>query len=150
MIVDSCLFITEFYSLFISLRRLDKRLADSRFNYNVQNYNKIQHKLFLCQNQGCTTCGSQAVKKWRENEKIKRKWRENEEVERKWRENEEVEKKWKDKRIWRKIHSLHLLILSLFSPSLSISYTKIYHNLSQNVNYGTFVANVTKNLIYTL
>ena len=34
---------------------------------------------------------------------------------------------------------------SLFiSPSLSISYIKICHILSQNVKYGIFVANVTK------
>ena len=43
--------------------------------------------------------GSQAARKWRENEKMKRKWR--------------------------KIHSLHFLIFSLFPPSLSISYNKI-------------------------
>ena len=42
--------------------------------------------------QGCTTCGSRAVRKWRENEKMKRKWRENEEMERKCRENEEMER----------------------------------------------------------
>ena len=34
--------------------------------------------------------------------------------------------------------------LSLFPPSLSISYIKICHILSQNVKYGIFVANVTK------
>ena len=49
-------------------------------------------------------------------------------------------------RKWREIHSLHFLILSLFLPSLYISYIKICHILSQNVKYGTFVANVTKNL----
>ena len=47
-------------------------------------------------------------------------------------------------RNWREIHTLHFLILSLFLPSLSISYIKICHILSQNVKYGTFVANVTK------
>ena len=47
-------------------------------------------------------------------------------------------------RIWRKIHSLHFLIFSLYPPSLSISYIKIGHILSQNVKYGIFVANVTK------
>ena len=31
--------------------------------------------------------GSQAARKWRENERMKRKWRENEEIERKWRKN---------------------------------------------------------------
>ena len=32
--------------------------------------------------------------------------------------------------------SLHFLILSLFPPSLSISYIKICHILSQNIKYG--------------
>ena len=45
----------------------------------------------------------------------------------------------------REIHSLHFLILSLFPPSLSISSIKICHILSQNINYGTFVTNGTKN-----
>ena len=53
-------------------------------------------------------------------------------------------------RKWREIHSLYFLILSLFSPSLSISYIKICHILSQNVRYGTFVASVTKNLTWAL
>ena len=57
----------------------------------------------------------------------------------KWRENEEMERKW------REIHSLHFLIFSFFPPSLSISYIKNCLILSQNVKYGTFVANVTKN-----
>ena len=84
--------------------------------------------------QGCTNCGSLAawLRENEENEKMKRKWRENEEMERKWRE----------------IHSLHFLIFSLFPPSLSISYIKNCFILSQNVKYGTFVANVTKNLKY--
>ena len=42
--------------------------------------------------QDCTSCGSLAARKWRENEKIKRKWRENEEMERKWRENGEMKR----------------------------------------------------------
>ena len=42
-------------------------------------------------------------------------------------------------RKWRK----NFLILSLYPPSLSISYIKIGHILSQNVKYGIFVANVT-------
>ena len=46
-------------------------------------------------------------------------------------------------RKWREIDSLHFLILSLFPPSLSISYVKNCLNLSQNVKTGTFVANVT-------
>ena len=45
----------------------------------------------------------------------------------------------------RKIHSLHFLIFSLFPPSLSISCIKNCLILSQNVKYGTFVANITKN-----
>ena len=84
---------------------------------------------------------SRAARKWRENEEMKRKWRENEEMKRKWRENEEME---------REIHSQDFLILCLFPPSLSISYIKNCHILSQNVKYGTFVANVTKNLTYAL
>ena len=84
---------------------------------------------------------SQAARKWRENEEMKRKWRENEEMKRKWRENEEME---------REIHSQDFLILCLFPPSLSISYIKNCHILSQNVKYGTYVANVTKNLTYAL
>ena len=60
-------------------------------------------------------------------------------MQRKWRENEDIE--------W---DSLHFIILSLFPPTLSISYTKIWHILSQKVRYGTFVVNVTKNLTYGL
>ena len=40
---------------------------------------------------------------------------------------------------------------SLFISSLSINFLYqnfLYHILSQNVKYGTFVANVTKNLTY--
>ena len=58
-----------------------------------------------------------------------------EEMEREWGENEEMERDW----------------LSTFPHSLSISslsYIKNVHNLSQNVKYGTFVANVTKILKY--
>ena len=84
--------------------------------------------------QGCTTCGRLAARKWRENEKIKRKWRENEEIEMKWREYEEMER-----------DSLSTFSHFLFILSLSINFI-----LSQNVKYGTFVANVAKNLIYTL
>ena len=53
-------------------------------------------------------------------------------------------------RKWREIDSLHFLILSLFPPSLSISYIKMRHILLQNVKYGTFVANVTKISTYAL
>ena len=49
-------------------------------------------------------------------------------------------------RKWREIHSLHFLIFSFFPPSLSISYIKNCLILSQNVNYCTFVANVTKKI----
>ena len=66
---------------------------------------------------------------------------------RKWRENEENGERM---RKWKEIHSLHFLTFSLFPPSLSISYIKNCHILSQNVKYGTFVANVTKNLTYAL
>ena len=80
-------------------------------------------------------------KLWQPCSRAARKWRENEEMKRKWRENEEME---------REIHSQDFLILCLFPPSLSISYIKNCHILSQNVKYGTFVANVTKNLTYAL
>ena len=50
----------------------------------------------------------------------------------------------------REIPSLHLLISSLFPPSLSISYIKNCFILSQNVKYGTFFANVTKKVSYAL
>ena len=80
--------------------------------------------------QGCKTFGCLAATKWRENEKMKRKLRENEEMER---------------------DLLSTFPHSLFiSPPLSISYIKICHILSQNVKYGLFVANVTKNLTYVL
>ena len=49
---------------------------------------------------------------------------------------------------WREIHSLHFHIYSLFPTCLSISYIKNCHILSQNVKYGTCVANDTKNLPY--
>ena len=78
--------------------------------------------------------GSLASRKWRDNDKMKRKWRGNRERVRKWRE----------------IHFLHFLIFSLFPSSLSISYIKNCLILSQNVKYGTFIANVTKNLTYAL
>ena len=90
--------------------------------------------------QGCTSCGNLASRKWREKEKMKRKW----ERMRNSRGNGERIRKW------REIHFLHFLIFSLFPPSLSISYIKNCHILSQNVKYGTFVANVTKNLTYAL
>ena len=40
----------------------------------------------------CRQPGSRAVRKWKENGKIKRKWRENEEMERKWSGNEEMQR----------------------------------------------------------
>ena len=95
------------------------------------------HNLQLsCVQQGCTNCCSLAAG-LRGNEERMRKWRGNGERMRKWRENEEI-------------HSQDFLILCLFPPSLSISYIKNCHILSQNVKYGTFVANVTKNLTYAL
>ena len=48
--------------------------------------------------------------------------------------NEEMERDW----------------LSTFPHSLFISYIKICHILMQNAKYGTFVANVTKIIIYAL
>ena len=44
----------------------------------------------------------------------------------------------------------NFLIFSLYPPSLSISYIKNCLILPQNVRYGTFVANVKKNLTYAL
>ena len=47
---------------------------------------------------------SLAVRKGRENEKMKRKWRENEEMEMKWKKSEKME-----------IHSPHFLIISFLT-----------------------------------
>ena len=69
-----------------------------------------------------------------------RKWKENTEMEWKWRENKEMER-----------DSLSTFFQFLFISSLSIHFLyKICHILSQNAKYGTFVANVTKNLTYAL
>ena len=70
--------------------------------------------------QGCTTCGSRAARKWRENEKMKRKCRENEEMERKLREIEEMER-----------DSLSTFPHFLFISSLSIHF--LYQKLSHFV-----------------
>ena len=83
--------------------------------------------------QGCTNCGSLAAWLWENGEEMEREWGKGEEM-----------------RKWREIYSLHFLILSLFPPSLSISFIKNCLILSQNIKYGTFVANVTKSLTYTL
>ena len=77
--------------------------------------------------------GSQAARKWRENETLKRKWRESEEMERKWRENEEIER----------------LIYSFFLPSLFISNIKNRHILSQNVRRH-YCCECYKKLTYAL
>ena len=77
--------------------------------------------------QGCTNRCSLAAG-LRGNEQRMRKWRGN---------GEEMEREWG------KLEK-NFLILSLYPPSLSISYIKICHILSQNVKYGIFVANVTK------
>ena len=73
-----------------------------------------------------------------ENEKMKRKWRKNGEMKRKWRGNGDR----------------FIIYISSFSPifppPLSFSCIKNCLILSQNVKYGTFVANVTKNLTYSL
>ena len=61
--------------------------------------------------QGCTSCASLAVRKWRENEKIKMKWRENEEMVGRWRENEEIKR-----------DSLSTFPHFLFTSSLSIHF----------------------------
>ena len=80
----------------------------------------------LCAEQGCITFGSLAAR-LRENGERMKKCGVNGKIMRKRRE----------------IHSLHFLLFSLFPPSLSISYIIFF---SQNVKYGTFVANVTKKL----
>ena len=73
-----------------------------------------------------------------------RKWRENEEMKRNRRENEEMKRGWGNG----KIHSPHFLF---FPPYLCISNVQNCQILSQNVKYGTFVANVTKDwTTYTL
>ena len=69
---------------------------------------------------------SRAARKWRENEEMKRKWREIEEMEREWGNGER------------------------FTLNISSFSVKNCHILSQNVKYGTFVANVTKNLTHAL
>ena len=49
-------------------------------------------------------------------------------------------------RKWREIHSQHFLILSLFPPSLSIS----YQNLSQNVKKRALLSRMSQkvNILY--
>ena len=81
------------------------------------------------------------ARKWRENEEMKRKRRENEDMERKWRENEEKER---DSLCYISSFSLYFLPLYSFPIFCQI--------LSQNIKYGTFVANftTTKNLAYAL
>ena len=76
----------------------------------------------LCQ--GYTTCSILAAR-MRENGERMRKWRGNWGRMRKWGGNGEIMRKW------REIHSLNFLIFLLFPPSLSISYIKICHILSQ-------------------
>ena len=78
--------------------------------------------------------GSWAVRKLRENKKMKRKWRENEEMERKGTNNEEIE---------RDLLSIypHFLFISPLSIHFQIKNCLI---LSQNVKYGTFLADFTK------
>ena len=79
--------------------------------------------------QGCTTCGRLVAMLW---------------------ENGERRRKWRGIRKWREIQCPHFFIFSLFPPSLSISYIKNCLILLQNVEYSTFVANVTKNVTYVL
>ena len=73
------------------------------------------------------------MRKWRGKGESVRKWRGNGEEMRKWRENEEMER-----------YSLFTFPHFLFISPLSIHF--LYQTLSQNVKYGTFVVNVTKNL----
>ena len=60
---------------------------------------------------------------------------------------EEMEREWENGERFT-LYCLHFLLFSLFPPSLSISYNISCLILLQNVEYGTFVANVTKNLTY--
>ena len=53
-------------------------------------------------------------------------------------------------RKWRGNEERFTLYISSFSPSLSIFYIKNCLILSQNIKYGTFVANVKRNLTYAL
>ena len=71
-------------------------------------------------------------------EKMEIEWENGEEMEREWGNGERM-RKWRGNgermRKWREIHSQDFLILCLFPPSLSISYIKNCHILSQ---YGFF------------
>ena len=64
---------------------------------------------------------------------------------------EKMEREWENgerMRKWREVHSLHFLVF-FFLPSLSISHIKNCLILSQNVKYGTFVANIAKKTWHT-
>ena len=84
-------------------------------------------------------------------EKMEREWENEEEKERVWGSGEEMERKWgyeERVRKWREWKNGEISLSSfphfLFISPLSIHF--LYQTLSQNVKYGTFVANFTKNL----
>ena len=81
---------------------------------------------------------AQLVAAWQPGwEKMEREWENEVEIEREWGNWEEMEKKWGN-------GERFTLYIFSFPPSLSISYTKNFLILSRNVEYGAFVANVTK------
>ena len=87
-------------------------------------------------------------REWGNEEEMKREWGNEEEMEREWGNEKEMEREWgngESMRKWKEIHSLHFLIFSLFSPSLSISYIKKCHILLQNVKYGILSGMLQKN-----
>ena len=116
---------------------------------NVENRALTERHWAIRCSQGCATRCSRAARIWREKEEMKRKWRENEEMEREGGNEEEMERRRKGEEMER--DSSSTFPHSLFISSLSIHFhIKICLILSQNVKYGTFVANVTKTLTYAL
>ena len=86
-------------------------------------------------------------------EEMENEWGNEEEMEREWGNEEEMERAWGNRErliLYISSFSLHFLPLSPFPHSLSISHIKVCYILSQNVEYGIFVANVTKILTYAL
>ena len=87
----------------------------------LPNIHPKQHFAFTL---GCTSCASLPAWLWENGERMRK---------------------------WREIRSLYFIIFSFFfSLSFHFHYIKNCLTLSQNVNYGTFVANVKKNLTYAL
>ena len=112
--------VTSYFGLVFPALNATGKKRPIQKNNNISLRHFIQSVLWEAELYKLRHLGIMATKKWRENEKMKRKWGE--------------------------VHSLHFLIFSFFRPSRSISYNKNCLILSQNVKYGTFVANVTKNI----